>query len=451
VEAATVNASLDELLALVPDGPLIVVCGREDDASAWRSILGAQRCLALALDAAPSNVGPRQAHGATGLMNLHQADVAWMDGSGWLAAPADQFDPQREAGLLLPDPLDAPAAGPRRTIGARPLGWRLYEDKTAVDSLWDMLGIARASVMILDDATRLSADGKRVDRGAGVVCSRQPVGAGPTAGGDGLYWWRGERAPTIPPSSGARRDRFRLMPLLDGTPVRLHGFVLDQEVVGFPPMELVTLLRPSTGTFFCAGAVQSLPETADLLAATKRLGTALREGLSYRGAFAIDGNLTADGFRPTDFNARLTSAIEAAPVDLRVGLQLANLLAREGRPLRPDTVARLATAAFTQNQTYVIYGAATAAGDRAPVTIAVRWNGRQLTTSDAAVNDGKLMLSRSARGWVLRADLAADRIGTERLVGTVAPAIFALSDRVFGTNFGVLQPQVDVLRTCAAA
>jgi hypothetical protein len=441
VEAPTVNASLDELMELIPDGPLIVVCGREDDVTAWRSLLGAQRCLALSLDAAPSSARPRPAHGATDLMNLYQADVAGMDGSGWLAGPADRFDAQHKAGLLLPDPLDAPAAGPRRTIGARPASWRLYEDKTAVDSLWDMLGIARAPVIVLDDASQLSVDGARVDRGAGVVCSRQPVGAGPTAGGDGLFWWRGQKAPAIPPSSRSRRDRFRVMPLLDGTPIRLHGFVLDQEVVGFPPMELVTLMRPTTGTFFCAGAVQSLQNVTDLLATTQRLGAALREGLCYRGAFAIDGNLTAEGFRPTDFNARLTSAIEAAPADLRVGLQLSNLLAREGRPLRPDTVARLATATFAPRETYTLYGSATEADDRASHTMTVRWSGRQLVAADAKVNDGKLTLSRSARGWLLRADLAADRVGSDGLVGTAAPAIFALSDRVFGTNFGVLQPQ----------
>ena len=123
--------------------------------------------------------------------------------------------------------------------------------------------------------------------------------------------------------------------------------------------------------------MQSLQNVSDLLAMTQRLGSALREGLRYRGAFSIDGILTAEGFRPTDFNARLTSAIEAAPADLRVGLQLANLLAREGRSLRPGTVARLATATFAPWQTYTVYGAATEADDRARETIAVRWNGRR--------------------------------------------------------------------------
>ena len=87
-------------------------------------------------------------------------------------------------------------------IGARPVSWRLYEDKTAVDSIWDILGIARAPVIILDDASQLSADGTRVDHGAGVVCSRQPIGAGPTAGGDGLFWWRGQRAVHAAPPAG---------------------------------------------------------------------------------------------------------------------------------------------------------------------------------------------------------------------------------------------------------
>jgi hypothetical protein len=35
---------------LLPDGKLIVVCGRADDAAAWQNLLGQTRCLALALD-----------------------------------------------------------------------------------------------------------------------------------------------------------------------------------------------------------------------------------------------------------------------------------------------------------------------------------------------------------------------------------------------------------------
>src|SRR5207248_1658675 len=103
-------------------------------------------------------------------------------------------------------------------------------------------------------------------------------------------------------------------------PVRLHGLVLTDRVLPFPPMEIVTLLRADHGTFLCAGAVPTAGTDSGLVAITEQIGTGLRVSCNYLGAFAADGVLTLDGFRPTDLNARLTSAMEGSPPQARVDL-----------------------------------------------------------------------------------------------------------------------------------
>ncbi|WP_204036353.1 hypothetical protein, partial [Micromonospora qiuiae] len=332
---------------LPPGGRVIVICGRADDAQAWQKLLGAHRCLALALDDAPPKVRTRPIRGASDQLAWQHDAIAGLEGSGWLAALADAFDPDHSASLLLPDPLDPPRAGDRRRIGARQPPWRMFEDKTTVDALWDSAGIPRAPSIITNNPADIGVLGHLVDQGAGVVCSYQPTGTGPTAGGDGIWWWRSGIPPARMPTAKAGSWRIRLMPLLEGTPVRLHGMVLGSTVLPFPPMELVTLPRPEHGTFLCAGAVPTLGDAADLVAQTARLGAGLREHLGYRGGFSVDGILTANGFLPTDLNARLTSAMEAAPSELRVQLHTINMLARER--IEPDTgaVRQLAEKAFT--------------------------------------------------------------------------------------------------------
>lgn len=206
-----------------------------------------------------------------------------------------------------------------------------------VDALWDATGVPRAQSIVSDGTADLAMLGAIVDRGAGVVCSCQPIGAGPSAGGDGIWWWRNGPPLTTIPTAEPGTWRVRLMPLLEGVPVRLHGLTLTTRVIPFPPMELVTLPRAGQGTFLCAGAVPTLGHAANLVTQTERLGAGLRERLGYRGGFSVDGILTAGGFLPTDFNARLTSAMEAAPPELRVLLHAVNLLARNG--IEPDTSA----------------------------------------------------------------------------------------------------------------
>ncbi|WP_431728319.1 hypothetical protein [Verrucosispora sp. TAA-831] len=429
---------------LPPGARIIVICGRADDASAWRELLGSHRCLALALDDVPPQALSRPIRGASDQLAWQHDAIAGLDGSGWLAALADAFDPEHSASLLLPDPLDPPRAGDRRRIGARQPAWRMFEDKTTVDALWDAASIPRAPSIITDNPARLAELGRLVDQGSGVVCSYQPIGTGPTAGGDGIWWWRDGTPPARMPTDEAGSWRIRLMPLLEGTPIRLHGMVLGSAVIPFPPMELVTLPRPEHGTFLCAGAVPTLSHAADLVTQTTRLGAGLRAHLGYRGGFSVDGILTASGFLPTDFNARLTSAMEAAPTGLRVQLHTVNLLAREY--IEPDlsAVPQLAAETFAASTTYTLFGAATHVGRTSPRETAARWRGDRLVAAPSGAADGRLVIAPSPRGWLLTATLAPDRLPSGSRVGPWAPEVFRLSDEVFGTNFGNLAPPFEV-------
>jgi hypothetical protein len=429
--AGMINADLTSLL---PAGGFIVLCARPDDATAWRDVLGADRCLALPLDSAPV-LPVRTLRGASDHLAWQHQLIAGLDQPGWLTSQADAFDTQRAATLLLPDPLDPPQTGARRGFGRRSPVWRVLENKTIVDTLWDTMSIPRARSIVADSPANLAQLGGLVDQGAGVVCAVQPGDGSGSAGGDGIYWWSSQPPPTV--QSAVRDARVRLMPLLPGLPTRLHGLVTTSDVIPFPPLEVVALPRLDRGTFLCAGTAPMLGEHGELLAITEHAGQVLRDRIAYRGAFSIDGILTTAGFRPTDLNARLTSAMEAVPSPLRIRLHLANMLAREDAELDPHALRTLARTVFGRPANYTLYGAATTANDR-PRAALVRWQGEHLRVADGGQAHGQLTISPSLRGWLLTAKLRVEHLLPNRSLNSLAPQVFELSDAVLGTDFGAL-------------
>lgn len=422
---------LDQVLA---GAQLIVVCGRSDDAAAWTDAFGSRRCLALSLDEAASKASGTLSPNETGRLAFHHDALAGLDGTGWLSDAADTFDPHQRAALILPDPLDPPRAGSRRRLGQRPRMWQLCEDKAVIDVVWDRLGVPRPRSVIADGAQDLAALGSLVDAGHGVVCAVQRIGAPPTSGAEGIWWWQ-HTAPSI---GADLRHRVKVMPLLPGIPVRLHGMVFADVAVAFPPMEIVTLPRTDAGTFLCCGAVGVLPDSAPLRAITERIGEGLSSVLGYRGAFSVDGILSGTDFQPTDLNTRLTSAMEAAPAAVRIQLQAANVLAREDVCLiEASWIDSLINQAFDE-RIITVYGASpvAAAGSQ---ELAVRWDGTELRQVDHLEEaDGRLNLAPSLRGWTLTARLTRRRLPTSRYAGAQAPAIFRFADRALGTAFGAL-------------
>ncbi len=106
------------------------------------------------------------------------------------------------------------------------------------------------------------------------------------------------------------------MPFLDGVPCSIHGVVVPGPGGGtavFRPVELA-ILRQVEERRFVYGGLSTWwdPPAADreeMRGVARRVGDHLRAAHDYRGAFGIDGVLTADGFRPTELNTRMSAGV----------------------------------------------------------------------------------------------------------------------------------------------
>lgn len=430
----------------IEDRSAIVFLPKTTDVPHWKHLLndaGINDTLIVALDDDTFqnriSLG-RPITGSAGHVDFHHEIIRNLTGADPLDPSVEDFDPQHEAVVLAPDPLDPPATGGRELIGRKMSAIRLVEHKTIIDSLWDLAGVHRVDALVCDLTPRLPSAIAAMDNGTGVVLSCQQRGAAPQAGGEGLWWTQNGRLPESLPALDSPETRVRIMPLLYGLPCRIHGMTIGSQVTVFPPMELVSLPRTTHGTFLWAGAVVartlSAQARADLDAIAVKVGIWL-DALGHRGAFAMDGILTEDGYRPTELTTRLTSAFEGADPGQRVLLHAANLLGRAGHALgHSSELAELAQAAVRDRCD--IYGAsptAATSGSRA-----LRWITAGLLTSEATEGESMISLTSSPRGWLLHARLYPNAIPRHQPAGVVAPRIFELSDAIFGTAFGDLGP-----------
>jgi hypothetical protein len=163
---------------------------------------------------------------------------------------------------------------------------------------------------------------------------------------------------------------------------------------------------------------------------TRQLGSGIRNLLEYRGVFSVDGIVVDGQFLPTDLNTRLTSAIEAVPTDIRIRLQAANICAREHLRIDLTEIEDLSAAAFNTAMT-TIYGASATLGRTRAITIYDTPNGVSDQPDGPAL--GNLSAARSIRGWTISATLQPGYDPCRP-----APTIWALSDRILGTDFGDL-------------
>ncbi|MEU9890070.1 hypothetical protein [Sphaerisporangium sp. NPDC051011] len=412
--------------------PVIVMSMHERDVSAWERLLtdAGTRHLVVALE---REFKPgRPISGPSAHLAFHHEVVARL-----VLGPSrlDDFDPAGRADLIVPDPLLPPLTGGRIQLGRRRPDWALVEDKMLIDPLWDLAGIDRAPALTCDSVRDVADLARAVDEGRGVVASCQHRGHGPRAGAEGIWWWRNTPPAAFP--SQAHDLRVRLMPLLEGLPCRVHGMVAAEGVTVFPPMELLSLPRPSTGTFLWAGAVPlgDHPRSSELRRVAERSGAFLRDRFGYRGLFASDGILTTDGYRPTELTTRLTSAFESAPSELRVMLHAATVLTRAGLPL-PDLGALVSSALTSDLVT--VFGAS-ARADIAPFESGIAWDGIRWLP-DEATDQGTLTVRPWIRGWQLRATVRRGKLPADMPIGMIAPRLFHLADTQFGTSFGEVTP-----------
>jgi len=250
---------------------------------------------------------------ATDLMDaIHGAERALRDLPAEVQARVDAFDPARRMpsiGVFFSN--GRPVAG-RPMVGARPQAWQALEDKVVIDAVWDAAGVPRAPsevVPVTREALQAAAD--RIDQGAGTVWAGD-AREGFHGGASRTRWVRTEAdAMAAAELLAPHCDTARVMPFLDGVPCSVHGLVLPDGVVVLRPAEMLVLRRGSD-LVYCRAATFWDPAPAaraEMRAVARRVGEHLRATVDYRGAFTVDGVLTAEGFRPTELNPRVGAAM----------------------------------------------------------------------------------------------------------------------------------------------
>lgn len=261
-----------------------------------------------------------------------------------LPAPAlaqlEQFDPEQGAGVIRAFFSAGHPVGGRRCYGRRLPEWQALEDKLQATELWRAAGIAHAPTRNVP--TRLPALERafaQLDRGDGCVLA-----------GDNSRGWHGGAAltrwarsasdlPTICAQLTPCADSVRVMPFLAGVPCSVHGVVLGdprEPIATFRPAEMLvfrTQHDPRAEFLYASAATSWDPSPNDrdqMRHAARKVGECLRARFAYRGAFTLDGVLTAEGFLPTELNPRFGAALAQMERALPYSLSLLNYAVIEG-------------------------------------------------------------------------------------------------------------------------
>lgn len=252
-----------------------------------------------------------------------------------VVAQVDAWDPERQARVFRPFfSKGQPVAG-RQTFGTRPQAWQDLEDKTRIDALWAQAGVPHAPARVLETskAEVLKAWGE-LDQGQGVVLSGDSK-LGFNGGASYVRWLREPKdLDQCLPMFQEDCDQLRLMPFIEGIPCSIHGFVVPGQIASFVPCEMLVFRVPGTGRFSYASAGTTwspAPKDAQAMRdLAKHVGRHLSTHLGYRGAFTIDGVMSAQGFLPTELNPRVGAAMYPLFSGLDMPVTLLHYAAIEG-------------------------------------------------------------------------------------------------------------------------
>jgi len=367
-----------------------------------------------------------------------------------LRAAVDAFDPERR-GLWYTSPFvttDEPIEG-RPVTGGRPASFLALEDKLVADAIWDGAGVARAPYLVVDVADDAALRSATAELGSelGAVWTGD-ARDGFNGGGNYVRWLRDDRD-RAEASAFFRLhcDRVRVMPFLEGVPCSIHGFVLPDGTAALRPVEIVTLRDPSTRAMTYAGLGSTWdPPPADrevMRDAARRVGDSLQRDHGYRGAFGIDGVLTADGFRPTELNTRMSAgATTLSELDRRFFTFLqAALVAGIETGLRATDIEGLVPAMDSARVGKVV-AFAEGAHEPAEESYPVSWDGRSFARTEHETGN-LFSVGPTPSGLFARVDPCAALVAGQRLA-PVNAALLALLDASYGTSFGPMEPAPDV-------
>ena len=363
-----------------------------------------------------------------------------------VVAALDRFDPDHDALVLLASVEASLNLGDRVAFGARPPEWVVLEDKTLGDALFDAAGVPRPPSRVVDATfARLHDAAVALDLGAGTVWAGD-AREGFNGGGEYVRWVRdGDDGRAAAAFFAEHCARVRVAPFVAGIPCSVHGFVTDDGVAVFRPVELVNLRRRSGDRFQYAGCATfwdpAPDDRAQMRAAGRRMGEHLRERVAYRGCFTLDGIMGAGGFVATECNPRpgggtgyFATALPELPLDVVQYLAVAG----EAEWLRAADLE----AAVVEAGDRVRWG-----GGWTPISTRVESTSSEPLVRDAdgfrAAVDGEmadatLSLGPGGLGGFLRVELGAERTPVGPSVGPLVAAAFAYADATHATGIGAV-------------
>lgn len=362
----------------------------------------------------------------------------------------ERFDPTGAALVIS----TTPTASPRLIFGRASFGGRsaadeALEDKTLCGPIFTAAGLATApEEIVAADRRSLRAGAARLDEGAGVVISAD-ASHGLNGGASKVWWLRpgAEPEPILERVCASGRTA-RVMPFLEGQPCSIHGIVTDQGVLILRPVELC-MLRPVGGTGFVQAGISSWwdPSAAQrhqMRAAARATGEVLARVHGYRGAFGIDGILTAEGFRAHELNPRFSGGISALNKGVDVPLNLLDQTVRSGVHLDfdADAVEQRLLDELDAHRFGTAYLSTGSVSPSETTTVLVTGTPDELRSCDdegAAV--GRLELGPAAMGGLVRFTPHRCTPGT-RLTQWAAAAL-ELADSLWHNDFGAMEQPVE--------
>lgn len=364
-------------------------------------------------------------------------------------AAIEAFDPAR-AGIWWTSPFvttDEPILG-RPVTGGRPASFLALEDKMLADGIWAAADVPCAPYRIVPvDEAALAAATDRMAGALGAVWSGD-ARDGFNGGGNYVRWVLDEDDRAAAYGFFAPRcDRVRVMPFLDGVPCSIHGFVLPDGTAALRPVEIAMLRNSQERTFVYGGLGTSWDPPDDdreqMRAIARRVGAHLQAAHGYRGAFGIDGVLTAEGFRPTELNTRMSAgATTVAEIDRRFFTLLqANLVAGVDTGL---TVADLEGLVPLMDQNRTGRAVAVAEGPKVggAYSYPLAWDGTEFARS-AEETGNTLVVADTPTGFFAKVDPYVALAPGERLA-RVNVALLAFVDREHDARFGTLEAAPDL-------
>lgn len=355
----------------------------------------------------------------------------------------EAFDPERQA-VWVTSPfvtIDEPILG-RPVTGGRPAAFLALEDKLLAELIWAACDVVTAPHRVVRlDAAELDRASADLAGTMGAVWSGD-ARDGFNGGGNYVRWVvdAADRAAALS-FFGERCDRVRVMPFLDGIPCSIHGFVLPDGTAAFRPVEISMLRNVAERRFVYGGLGTFWDPPADdreeMRAVARRVGEHLRSTYAYAGAFGVDGVLTADGFRPTELNSRMSAGANViGEVDRQLFTLLqANLVAGVDTGV---TVAGLESLVPLMDARRGGKPLAVAEGPKlgGHKSYPVAWDGTTLCRAGGATGN-ELVLADTPTGFFAKIEPCAALATGDRLAPLNA-GLMAFLDREYAAGFGPL-------------